>query len=107
MQDYVEIRDGGYYLRGSRVALDGIVHAFQNGAAPENILRSFPSAGSLVAIYGALTFYLENQSQVDQYLQQQDRLAEELRSAQPPLSDALAERIRATRNETETTSQRP
>ena len=43
-------------MQGSPVALDSIVTAFQNGAAPESILRSFPTIGSLVRVYGALTF---------------------------------------------------
>jgi uncharacterized protein (DUF433 family) len=42
MQDYVDSRDGGFYIAGTRIALDGIIHAFRNGASPESILRSFP-----------------------------------------------------------------
>jgi uncharacterized protein (DUF433 family) len=60
MQNYVEERDGGYYIAGTRISLDSIVHAFQDGESPEGILRSFPMAGPLVRIYGAITFYLEN-----------------------------------------------
>ncbi|MBV8552547.1 MAG: DUF433 domain-containing protein [Acidobacteriaceae bacterium] len=59
LQNYVEERDGGYYIAGTRVSLDSIVHAFQDGESPEGILRSFPMAGPLVRIYGAITFYLE------------------------------------------------
>ena len=99
MQDYVEKRNGGYYLQDSRVALDSIVTAFQNGAAPESILRSFPVIGSLVKVYGALTFYLENQPAVDQYLREQDDLAERLYATQSPLPEALVERIRLAREE--------
>jgi hypothetical protein len=55
MQNYVEERDGGYYIAGTRVSLDSIVHAFQDGESPEGILRSFPMAGPLVRIYGAIT----------------------------------------------------
>ena len=68
MRDYVENRDGGLYIAGTRIALDGIVHAFRNGASPEGILRSFPLVGSLEQVYGAITFYLANPSAVDQYL---------------------------------------
>ena len=83
MQDYVEKRNGRYYLTGSRVALDSIVTAFQRGAPPESILRSFPAIGSLVNVYGALTFYLENQGAVDEYLREQDGLADSLGDKQP------------------------
>lgn len=105
MQDYVEKRGGGYYLTGSRVALDSIVTAFQRGASPESILRSFPAVGSLVKVYGALTFYLENQSAVDEYLRKQESLAEGLTAHQAPLPEALAERLRLARESA--TSPRP
>lgn len=59
MQNYVDERDGGYYVAGTRIALSSIVHAFQAGESPDEILRSFPMAGPLVKIYGAITFYLE------------------------------------------------
>lgn len=38
MQDYVEQRDGGYFIAGTRIALDGIVLAFKDGEPPETIL---------------------------------------------------------------------
>ena len=52
MQDYVEERDGGYYIAGTRVSLDSIVHAFQDGESPEGILRSFPIVGPLKDLRG-------------------------------------------------------
>jgi uncharacterized protein (DUF433 family) len=39
MQDYLEQRDGGYYLAGTRIALASIVLAFKDGESPETILR--------------------------------------------------------------------
>jgi uncharacterized protein (DUF433 family) len=50
---YVEKRDGGYWIKGTRISLDSIVYAFQRGAAPETIRRSFPLL-SLEEVYGAL-----------------------------------------------------
>ncbi len=41
MRDYVEQRDGGYYIAGTRIALDTIVLAFEEGESAETILRSF------------------------------------------------------------------
>ena len=93
MQDYVENRDGGLYIAGTRIALDGIIHAFRNGAAPESILRSFPLVGSLERVYGAITFYLANQSAVDQYLDDQEKLWREIERQQSPLSPNLAEKL--------------
>jgi uncharacterized protein (DUF433 family) len=44
MQDYVEQRDGAYYIAGTRIVLDSIVLAFKDGESPEKILQSFPMA---------------------------------------------------------------
>jgi uncharacterized protein (DUF433 family) len=40
-KSYVEQRDGGYWITGTRIALDAIVYAFKRGAAPESIQRAF------------------------------------------------------------------
>jgi len=51
-RDYVEERDGGYWIRGRRVSLDSIVYAFLRGAPPESIAHSFPII-TLEDVYGA------------------------------------------------------
>jgi uncharacterized protein (DUF433 family) len=66
-KEYVEQRDGGYWIAGKRISLDSVVYEFRIGAAPESILRSFPLL-TLEEIYGAITFYLSNQEQIDAYL---------------------------------------
>jgi uncharacterized protein (DUF433 family) len=65
---YIEQRDGGYWVAGTRVSLDSIVYAFRRGAAPECIKRSFPVL-SLEEIYGAITFYLAHEQEIDVYLE--------------------------------------
>jgi uncharacterized protein (DUF433 family) len=67
-KSYVEQRDGGYWVVGTRVSLDSIVYAFRRGAAPETIKRSFPVL-SLEETYGAITFYLAHEQEVDAYLE--------------------------------------
>lgn len=88
MQDYVEERNGGYYVAGTRIGLDSIIISFKQGESPESILESFPLAGPLVKIYGAITFYLENTEKVEAYLSELDRLAAEFKN--PPLPPRLA-----------------
>jgi uncharacterized protein (DUF433 family) len=95
VQDYVEQREGGYYIAGTRISLDSIVHAFQDGESPEAILRSFPMAGPLVRIYGAITFYLENKDDVEAYLKGQERLWGGVEAMQTEPSQSLAGRSRA------------
>ena len=94
MQNYVEERDGGFYLAGTRISLDSIVHAFEAGEPPEGILRSFPMAGPLVRIYGAITFYLENKERVEAYLKDQDRRWEEIGQIQAKSTSPLSKRLR-------------
>lgn len=94
MQEYIEEREGGYYLADSRIALDSIVNAFRRGESLENILDAFPLAGPLAKINGAITFYLENTDQMERYLQDQDRLWDDLGRVQSESDSKLAERLR-------------
>ncbi len=77
-KEYVEKRNGGYYIAGSRVSLDSIVFGFLNGASPESIQHSF-SALTLEQVYGGITFYLANRTEIDEYLEDADRDFEKLR----------------------------
>lgn len=91
---YVEQRGDGYFVPGTRVSLDSIVYAFQAGDSPDEILKSFPAAGSLARIYGAILFYLENTDEVDAYLKRQDGRWEALRRQCPKSSDSVSDRLR-------------
>lgn len=97
MREYVERRNGGFYLVNSRISLDSIVIPFQNGASPESILHSFPSVGSLEKVYGALTFCLANKDLVDDYLQEQEQLWDRMQAAQEPLPQTLLDKMQAAR----------
>ena len=98
MTAYVEERNGGYYVAGTRVSLDSVVHEFRRGAAPESILRSFPLIGSLERVYGAITYYLANRDDVERYLQAKESLWEEQRSRQE-LPEGLRGRLEQARHE--------
>ncbi|MGH9625918.1 MAG: DUF433 domain-containing protein [Bryobacteraceae bacterium] len=92
---YVEIRNGGYYVIGTRIGLDVIVHEFQSGKSPEAILQSYSSIGSLAKIYGAITFVLEHPEAIATYLEDQERLWEEIKEKYPLPPDMLQRFIRA------------
>jgi uncharacterized protein (DUF433 family) len=66
---YVTQVDGAYRIAGTRVSLDSVVYAFLNGSSPESIVDSFPAL-TLEQVYGAITYYLAHQAEVDAYLQQ-------------------------------------
>ena len=94
MEDYVEQRDRGYYIAGTRIALDSIILAFKDGKSPETILQSLPMAGPLVRVYGAIIFYLENPEKVEAYLSDQERLWTEVKRMETELPEPLAARLR-------------
>ena len=66
-KDYVEKRNGGYYVAGTRVSLDSIVYEFRTGASAESIAQSYPVL-RLEEVYGGIAFYLANQREIDEYL---------------------------------------
>ena len=66
--EYIESRNGGRYVAGSRIGLDVVAHAFRQGRTAEDILRSFPSIGSLAKVYGVLTFILEHPQEIEALL---------------------------------------
>jgi uncharacterized protein (DUF433 family) len=84
--EYVEQRNGGYYVAGTRVSLDSVVYAFLKGKTPEGIQSSY-SALSLEQIFGALAYYLANRPVIDEYLKRQeagfDRMRAEDRARRP------------------------
>jgi len=80
-KNYVEKRDGGYWVAETRVSLDSIVLAFLDGLSPETIaVECFPVL-TLEQVYGAITYYLAHRSDIDDYLQQVDAEFEILRHA--------------------------
>lgn len=93
-RDYIEKRDGAYWVAGTRVSLDSVVYAFLRGAAAEGIAQSFPVL-SLEEVYGAIAFYLANQAEIDAMLTSNDRefelLRKQSREANPGLYKKLEE----------------
>ncbi|MEM7582547.1 MAG: DUF433 domain-containing protein [Acidobacteriota bacterium] len=99
-QTYIERRDGGYWVAGTRVSLDSLVVAFLSGQTAESIARSFDTL-SLEQVYGAITFYLANRQDIDAYLAQSrkefDRQYQAARAADPELYKRIEEaRLRRT-----------
>lgn len=93
--EYVDYREGGYYVDGTRIGLDVIVQEFRNGELPENILQSYPSIGSLAKVYGVITFILEHPEEIEFYLEEQEGLWQKLREKHP-MPPEMLERFRKT-----------
>ena len=100
-KEYIEERDETYYVAGTRVSLDSIVHAFRRGESPETICQNFELL-RLEEVYGAIAYYLANQAEIDTYLiRQNEKWAEGKRNAEPLPAD-LRERLMRVRDELHT-----
>ena len=97
-KEYVEERNGGLYVAGTRVSLDSIVQCFNDGMSPETILGEFDTV-TLAQVYGAIAHYLENQAAVDVYRVRQKQRSEQMRQAAEPLPADLRKRLDAAREQ--------
>ena len=84
--DYVEQRNGGYYVAGTRVSLDSVVYEFLRGSTPEGINDAF-TALTLEQIFGSLAYYLANRPVIDEHLKQStieyDKMYQEAKAKRP------------------------
>lgn len=99
-KEYIEQRDNGYWITGTRVSLDSIVYAFLEGQTAESIAQSFPVL-TLEQVYGAITFYLANRLDIDAYLTKEkadfEAMREVSRKTDPMFFRKLAEARRQMR----------
>jgi uncharacterized protein (DUF433 family) len=70
--EYIEQRNGGYYVAGTRISLDSVVYSFNDGQSPEAIQEDFPPL-KCSQIYGAIAFYLDHKAEIDKYLEDTKR----------------------------------
>ena len=96
-KDYVEQHDEAYWIAGTRISLESIVYAFRRGASPGSIQRSFPSL-TLEQVYGAITFYLAQQPEIDTYLQRGEEELERIRKAARDADPEFYEKLETARN---------
>jgi len=96
-------KNGVIRVGGTRVTLDSVVYAFQDGASAEEIAYRYPSL-SLAEVYAVIAYYLAQQDSVDQYLAQQEALSAQMRKVVEARYDTagLRERLLARRDQQET-----
>ncbi|MCR4411958.1 MAG: DUF433 domain-containing protein [Thermoguttaceae bacterium] len=99
---YVEKRDSGYWIRGTRVSLDSVVLAFLQGLSPETIAAEcFPTL-TLEQVYGTITYYLAHRIEIDAYLKEAEGEFEALRHATHSADPAFSRRLAEARRQTQT-----
>jgi len=85
-RDFVERRDGSFYLISSRVPLAHLVREFQQGEPPEAIRSHYPTL-SLEQVYGAITFYLGHKGEVEEDIAEREREEDEFTKTHPTPPD--------------------
>ena len=73
-------QSGVLRVAGTRVSLDSIVYAFDEGATPEEIAQDFPTL-ALADIYSVLGYYLQHRAEVEEYLDQRKEQRAKLKEA--------------------------
>jgi uncharacterized protein (DUF433 family) len=79
--DPVPIREdtsGALRVGETRVLLDLVIHAFEDGATPETIVQRYPTL-RLPDVYAVITYYLRHPGEIDDYLRQREQRAAEVR----------------------------
>lgn len=70
--------DGVIRVAGTRVTLDTLVAAFNEGATAEEIVQQYPSL-ELGDVYAVIGYYLHNRAEVEQYLERRREEASRVR----------------------------
>jgi uncharacterized protein (DUF433 family) len=68
-------KDGVMRVGQTRITLDTVVHAFEQGHTAEEIVSHYPAL-RLADVYAVIAYYLNNQTEVLTYLQQQEEAAQ-------------------------------
>lgn len=69
--------DGSLRIGATRLLIDVIVHEFQRGSTAEQIAQSYDVV-SLAEVYAVIAYYLRHRDELDAYLSERQRLAEEV-----------------------------
>lgn len=62
----------------SRVLLEIVIRAFQDGASPETIVQRYPTI-TLADVYSVVGYYLRHRKEIDEYLARREELAQQVR----------------------------
>src|SRR4051812_2269649 len=81
LPDYLENEKYGLIrLKGHRIGLHDVVYFYREGFSPEALACQFPTL-SLAEIHKVIAFYLENQKEVDSYVDDHEAECQKQRAA--------------------------
>jgi uncharacterized protein (DUF433 family) len=96
VQEPVPLRtteEGVIRVAGTRVTLDTVVAAFEQGATAEEIVQQYPSL-RLADAYAVIGYYLRHRPEVDTYLAERDRVSRRVRQENEARFDTAGVRAR-------------
>jgi uncharacterized protein (DUF433 family) len=74
-------------ITGTRVSLDSVIYAFNEGATPEEIIQQYTTL-DLAAVYSVIAYYLQNRAEIEEYLEKRrvedEELQKEIEARFPP-----------------------
>jgi uncharacterized protein (DUF433 family) len=81
---------GALRVGESRVLLELVIRAFQDGATPETIVQRYPTLW-LADVYAVVSYYLRHRDEVEHYLARREHeaqdVAQQVQAQQSDLSD--------------------
>lgn len=99
LPNFLEAEEYGLIrLRGHRIGLHDLVYFYREGFSAEALACQFPTL-SLAEVHKVIAFYLENQKEVDAYVDEHESECEKQRAAAPktPTLKQLRQRLAAMR----------
>ncbi len=69
--------DGVIRLAGTRVTLDTIAAAYDEGCSAEDIVRQYPSL-KLADVYSIIGYLLHHREEVDRYLKEREKIRKQV-----------------------------
>lgn len=69
---------GGLRVGKSRVLLELVIRAFNDGATPEAITQRYPTT-ILSDVYSVIAYYLRHRAEIERYLERREQQADEVR----------------------------
>jgi uncharacterized protein (DUF433 family) len=85
--------DGVVRVGGTRVTLDTVVTAFEEGGTAEEIVQQYPSL-RLADVYAAISYYLRHRSEVESYLAERREESSRIRQQNETRFDPAGVRAR-------------
>jgi uncharacterized protein (DUF433 family) len=92
--------DGVIQVGKTRVTLDTVVNVFNQGMTAEEIVYRYPSL-KLADVYATISFYLNHQQEVEEYLRQRRSQAHDIRQTNEIRFDPQGLRNRLLARQTE------